>query len=92
MIEDPEELEADRNLYTGTPEDFKKIELRPKLATIILNQTTRPRKALRLLLTKRNTVSLDAVLNELSYLFKLEAPIRRIYSLTGDQVRQILQF
>ncbi len=87
VIADEPESRASRNSLTGTPEDFKKITLKPKLATIILNQSmVRPRKALRILLTKRNTISLDVVLNELSYLFRLDVPIRRIYSLRGEQV------
>jgi hypothetical protein len=89
VIADEPESRTSRNSMTGMPEDFKKISLKPKLATVILNKSSvKPRKALRILLTKRNTISLDAVLNELSYLFKLDVPIRRIYSLSGEQVSQ----
>ncbi len=65
-----------------------------KLVTVVLNQFNLEagckRRACRLLLTKKNTSSFDAVLNEMSNLFKIETSnIRRIYSLEANQVNII---
>ena len=83
------QAERRNTLMESSIEANVKVSLRPRLATIILNQSVRPRKSMRILLTKKNAANLDTVLNELMYLFKLDTPIKRIYNLNGDQVNQI---
>jgi hypothetical protein len=59
-----------------------------KIITIILNQSIRPRRIGRLLLNKRNTTNLDAMLSEISNLFKMDyTSIKKLYSLNGKEVR-----
>jgi hypothetical protein len=59
-----------------------------KIITIILNQSIRPRRIGRLLLNKRNTANLDAMLSEISNLFKMDyTSIKKLYSLNGKEVR-----
>jgi len=60
-----------------------------KIITIILNQSIRPRRIGRLLLNKRNTANLDAMLSEISNLFKMDyTSIKKLYSLNGKEVRK----
>ena len=66
-------------------------EIRSKVITVVLNQssvTTRPRKSGRILLTKKNSISLDSVLCEIGNIFKAveSLPIRRLFNLKGAQV------
>lgn len=72
-------------------------EMRSKVITVILNQQTTsstttssrpPRKSGRILLTKKNSTSLDSVLSEIGNIFKAveSLPIRRLFNLRGTQV------
>ncbi len=83
---------------TKTVEKFEESEinrakkLNSKIITIVFNQLSSEtggykRRACRLLLTKRNTFSMDTVLNEMSNLFKIESSsFKRIFSMNGNQV------
>lgn len=71
--------------------DLRVKKFKSKMVTVILNQFNHEsgirRRACRFLLEKRNTFSMDVVLNEISNLFKVESSnIRRIFSLQGNQV------
>lgn len=63
-------------------------EFKSKIVTVILNQTARPRKAGRILLTRKNSTHLDNVLSELTGFFKNESvvQIRKLFNLKGVQV------
>lgn len=72
-------------------DDHHLEEIRSKVITVVLNQssvTTRPRKSGRILLTKKNSISLDSVLSEIGNIFKAveSLPIRRLFNLKGAQV------
>lgn len=91
IVDETHRNEDDKLLTAGatpmdSPELLSNLVLRPKLATFIFNQPTRPRKAMRMVLSKRNTANLDSILSELTYLFNLETPLKRIYHLSGDQL------
>lgn len=66
-------------------ERAKNIFLKAKLVTIILNEPIRPRRACRVLLTKRNTNSLDSIIYEIENIFKVDN-IKKIFNLCGLQV------
>jgi hypothetical protein len=74
------------------PEINRAKKLNSKIITIVYNQLSSEtggykRRACRLLLTKRNTFSMDTVLNEMSNLFKIESSsFKRIFSMNGNQV------
>lgn len=74
---DFESIECEQKLYD--------MNYKAKLVTVILNQSIRPRKAGRILLTKRNTANLDSILNEIGNFFKTES-IRKLFNLSGVQV------
>ena len=60
-----------------------------KAITVIHHSKTgeRPRKALRMLISKKNMINIDLVLNEMCNLLRLEyAHVRRIFSLSGNKV------
>ena len=67
---------------------------RTKIITVILhsNKGGKPRKAGRLLINKRNTVSLDLVISEISNLFKIDVlNIKKLFSLTGIPVNLLIR-
>lgn len=66
-------------------------ENRPaKVITTVLSGAVRPRKAARLLLTKRNTATLDQVLEAICDSLKVESiNVKRLYTLKG---REVLKF
>lgn len=67
------------------------IEFRSKVITVILNRPNRPRPAGRLLLTKKNSATIDSVLNEIGNMFKANAAqIRKLFNLRGTQVSQVI--
>jgi hypothetical protein len=68
-------------------------EFKSKIVTVILNQTARPRKAGRILLTRKNSTHLDNVLSELTGFFKNESvvQIRKLFNLKGVQVMRELK-
>lgn len=66
-------------------ERTKNLFLKAKLVTIMLNEPIRPRRACRILLTKRNTNSLDSIIYEIENIFKVDN-IKKIFNLCGLQV------
>lgn len=65
----------------------KNLEFQSKVITVVLNRPTRPRRAGRLLLTKKNTVSLDNVLSDITNMFKAHgAQIRKLFNIRGAHV------
>lgn len=62
-------------------------KFRSKVISVVLNQPTRPRRAGRILLTKKNSASLDSVLSEIGNMFKAHSvQIRKLFNLRGVQV------
>lgn len=72
-------------------ERVQNLYFKAKLVTIILNESIRPRRACRVLLTKRNTNSLDSIINEIENIFKVDS-IKKIFNLSGLQVIKIKTF
>lgn len=74
-------------------DDLKSKQIKSKLITVILNQpldATSKRKASRILLSKRNTSSMDSVLNEISNLFRVDSSnVRRLFSMDGNHVHSL---
>ncbi|RNA27257.1 serine threonine- kinase DCLK2 isoform X3, partial [Brachionus plicatilis] len=63
-------------------ERTQNLYFKAKLVTIMLNEPLRPRRACRVLLTKRNTNSLDSIINEIENIFKVDS-IKKIFNLSG---------
>ncbi|CAF0754761.1 unnamed protein product [Brachionus calyciflorus] len=66
-------------------ERTQNLYLKAKLVTLMLNESVRPRRACRVLLTKRNTSSLDNIINEIENIFKVDN-IKKIFNLSGMQI------
>ena len=84
----------DEKTAEGSKSESKQNDLRKaKVITVVLNGPSRPRKAARLLLNKRNTASLDLVLQDTCNALKVEyALIKRLYNLKGKEVKSKLRF
>ncbi|XP_054709772.1 LOW QUALITY PROTEIN: serine/threonine-protein kinase DCLK1-like [Uloborus diversus] len=66
--------------------------IRPKLITIIRNGV-KPRKAVRMLLNKKNAHSFDQVLNDITNAIKLDTgAVRKVFTLNGKQVMSLVDF
>jgi doublecortin-like kinase 1/2 len=68
------------------------LSIKAKIITLIRNGI-KPRKIVRLLLNKRNSPSIDHVLEAITEVIKLDSgAARKVYSLSGHQITQLEQF
>ena len=59
-----------------------------KLITVILNHAIRPRKALRMVINRKNQINLDNLMNDLSLNFKMDYSfIKKLFNLGGKEVK-----
>jgi len=64
-----------------------------KVITAVLSGAVRPRKATRVLLTKRNSATLDQVLEAICDSLKVESlNVKRLYTLKGREVKHVSDF
>lgn len=77
----------DSSNINGKPQTNQKCSIKTNVLTVIHSSKARPRMAHKLLISKKNTETLDMFMNEICQLFKLEyANVRRLFTLSGVEI------
>jgi hypothetical protein len=82
------DLARDKLTLTQSAKHKREYEIKTaKIITVMVNGPTRPRKAARILLNKRNTANFDLILNDICTSLKVDnSSIKKIYNLKGVEV------